>query len=535
MAVYVFVSCILNLWHEVCTMNINKCISEVVEGIHRESGKNYNIFLSLNVDKLEFLDRLARSLSNLKDHICIVTEDAELQEKIHHNICNIDELLDKREYKNRPSYWRSDAIILVDERASARARLLKEFGKRHDAVIVSIGTPAIGHKEREELGNLGISVESVNVKERVRETNGSVAKALLYSRKDYLLFTLKSILDIRDLKLADYEEQDMLTAQLLGNVSEYSDELKTLYKKIADHKLSLTELNYSQIDCIGLVELIRFLQDIIASVGIDNNMVIDEFISIQRIKAEKEFELNHQNPEISEKARIDVEKYITDRVTKITKNTLTIAAKENIEAELMEELGLVWDKLNKSTKNFLVTGVANYHMLCNYHKRNPDLEVDFSGVCLLFCKALELELWGRIISKYKSFLNDPRFRSGNGWPNPMLVKRGSGPSKPITKDDYTLGSTKYILGYYKDFNVNESVHSCFLDFVGMTGKLYRTMNLGEIEAHLLLIAKHTDTITDTYRNKAAHKTAIDYTTATSCKEFMLEVEHAFKLIFEKLK
>lgn len=517
-------------------MDINNCISEVIESIKKKTGKRFNIFLSLNVDKLEFVDRLAKSFSNVECRACIVTEDADFKKACNHYACSIDELLEQREYSNRPYFRSCNVLVLVDERASARARLLKELKGIDNTVIVSIGTPAIGKKESAELEALGINVKSVNIKDRVRETNGSVAKALLYSRKDYLLFTLKSILDIRDLKLADDKEQDILKEQLLRNVSDYSEELKMLYLKISDHKLDLAEINQSQIDIIGLMELIRFLQDIIASAGIDNNMVIDEFVSIQRIKAEKAIELNSQDLEIRERARIAIEKNITDRITKITKNTLTIAAKENIEAELMDELGPVWRRLDDSAKNFLVTGVANYHMLCNYHKRHYDLNIDFSGVCLLFCKALELELWHRIISKYRVFLSKHIGKDGNGWPSPMLVNRGVNQCKTITKDDYTLGSTKYILGYYKDYNINNKYYSVFCNFIfSARYELYKPISPREIEDHLVLVAKLTDTITDTYRNKAAHKTAIDYTTATSCKEFMLEVEHAFKLIFEKLK
>lgn len=528
---------------------IRDCLENVYKRISTTQIKKFNIFLSLQIDKSDFTLQLCDMLREISKRICIVTEEElELQRYRYNDLyyhgdfqcLTLERLISIAEDSNDCQF---DTLILVNERAKARAVLLEKYPNIKNSLVFTIATPALSNADAKKYEALGLMVDQVKHKESVNYRNSSVAKALVFNNVPYLMYELDSILDIRDLKYAVPAEQETLKNKLIGDIEVNRLSIEETYKMLLDRNVSVEEIAKKQLDCISLLEIIRFLQDIISSINIDHKDIIDALVSVQRIKAERKKDLDSKDSEQRKEARLAVENAVAERILEITKSIMTISVKEQIEAELEADLTKeVWNKLTNEGKNFLVTAVSSYDMLIQYMKKNDlgEKDVDFSGVCLLLSKALELELCIRVFTKYQRYIKKKFGNRYDCWPKALLNKN----NLPIDKERFTLGSVRHIMG----MNVNGSPKMSrygrplrdyykFTEFAVSYNGLYNLRRHGpsEILEHLELVAQHTAEITKKYRNRAAHKEFITITEATECKEYMLEIKKSLKLILEKME
>lgn len=110
-----------------------------------------------------------------------------------------------------------------------------------------------------------------------------------------------------------------------------------------------------------------------------------------------------------------------------------------VEARMGEE---AWKKLTDESKRFLITAKFMF-------EENVILEdsVDYSSICLLASKAIEVELAKRFVKSYCKYLEE---RCGNQysiWPSAVIKKDQDGALLPISESDYMLGNTPFILGF----------------------------------------------------------------------------------------
>lgn len=139
---------------------------------------------------------------------------------------------------------------------------------------------------------------------------------------------------------------------------------------------------------------------------------------------------------ISEEA---IEKIISGYAEECSIRLVEQISKANIEKEYSVEkekliLSLdtsAWNKLDESSKDFLITAKITYNTLL----KMKDI-VDYSGVCILVTKAIETEMKRRFYNEYMGYLKRkyPEKNNYKEYPTSLLNKF----NKPVKSKDFTL-------------------------------------------------------------------------------------------------
>lgn len=189
----------------------------------------------------------------------------------------------------------------------------------------------------------------------------------------------------------------------------------------------------------------------------------------------------------------------------------------------------VWQRLDDSSKEFLTTAKITYN---TYGKISG--AVDYSGVCLLVTKAVEVEMNKRFCRDYLAFLKSKYPGKKNYCKFPSIMRDKSG--KPIKPRDFTLGSVAYTIGIQFDYAASQNditvIRDEIMDFCRtkiMVGK-----DDTYIEDALEQIADGVETIRKDYRNPSAHTNQLRKINAKECFDLVLDVEKLLKTIIELL-
>lgn len=200
------------------------------------------------------------------------------------------------------------------------------------------------------------------------------------------------------------------------------------------------------------------------------------------------------------------------------------------EKSLQDSLGeVVWKRLDPSSKEFLVTAKVTYR---NYGKIGK--AVDYSGVCLLVTKAIEVEMSNRFCRDYLAHLKAKYPGKANypQYPVVMLNKYG----KPIKPKDFTLGSVAYVLAAQVDSELDaavaQKIRDEILDFC--QSKIMKGKDVAYITDTLEEIADEIEKVRKDYRNPSAHTNQLQKINAKECFDLVLDVEKILKTIIESL-
>ena len=107
-----------------------------------------------------------------------------------------------------------------------------------------------------------------------------------------------------------------------------------------------------------------------------------------------------------------------------------------------------WNRLEERSQTFLVSAKITFAQLINM----PDI-VDYSGVCLLVTKALEVEAGKRFCTGFVNYMKEkyPWKQNKDQYPTALISRF----DKPLRPKDFTLGTLAYILCYYEDEEKSE--------------------------------------------------------------------------------
>ena len=202
------------------------------------------------------------------------------------------------------------------------------------------------------------------------------------------------------------------------------------------------------------------------------------------------------------------------------------------ESKLISALGGAWDKLSEESKNYLVSAKVTYGYYSNVNT------LDYSGVCLLVTKALELEMSRRFYSDFTAFLKQGYEDS---WKNHLdefpttLIKVIDGHKRLKSAKDFTLGAVSFVLCYNKDNRDDEAhQHNNEIQLIrfARNGLMDSSLTDQEIMDKLKFYGEAIDDITKRYRNKAAHTNQLKKVDADECFELVIDVEKLLKKILD---
>ncbi|MGN0292541.1 MAG: hypothetical protein ACI4D3_00895 [Lachnospiraceae bacterium] len=176
-------------------------------------------------------------------------------------------------------------------------------------------------------------------------------------------------------------------AQLVKQVDQLQDENRKLQKKLA----RMSEVQ----------EQIRVLKILIKQIGLTNEEIEEILKMTEEVK--KDF--------FSEER---LERYIAE-VLQVTKGRKESALYKKKKEYFVGTKGELFTALCEAAKDFLITAEVMYDLLQDYGSG-----CDYSSVCLLASKAMEVETRGRYFDSYKIYLDKQFGTDYKKWPKNML-------------------------------------------------------------------------------------------------------------------
>lgn len=343
---------------------------------------------------------------------------------------------------------------------------------------------------------------------------------------------LKAFRQMKDPNAINNQAKALLQAD---KSDERIKDLETLEK---EYKKQLKEKD----DCIAqLNQMIWFFKSLFSSIGISTEIIEESFKQIQKLRESLIDELESQDEEIKEVALKKLQDKVAELVGELTKNVISVTDnadyKEYLIGKLTQE---VWDKLDEKSRELLITAKSNYDSMTKMPNKDS---MDYSGVCLLVTKALEIEITKRFFDNYKVFLNR-KYASVSQWPHVLRKRiRGQVTDEVIPDGAFTLGSVVPTVGYKREYDANDKIvgysrghNGTRLDFLDYaTRNLFKSSDRSsaerEIEKDYLFIEK----VRLDYRNPSAHKGKVTITSAKNCMEYVIDVQHMLKEILETMK
>ena len=338
---------------------------------------------------------------------------------------------------------------------------------------------------------------------------------------------------------------------ILSTVKDPKSEIKSLYgsgkindelQSSGDDRSDRSEIEQLQASMKTIVEeatskLLVAISDESKNIKVkldDISMVLDSLmkqINQFQIMVQNQIDIAVSEDEIDRIVHVYADTCVDKIVSEIDKKYSDKARAEE-KSKLKISLEGAWDKLSNESKNYLVSAKVTYSYYSNINS------LDYSGVCLLVTKALELEMSRRFYSDYVSFLKGGYEDS---WKNHLddfpttLIKEVGGSRKLKSVKDFTLGSVPYVLCSYQDPRADESHQqnnvNQLVRFV-RSGLMDSALQEQEIMDKLRYYGETIDEITKKYRNKAAHTNELKRVDADECFELVIDVEKLLKVILD---
>lgn len=229
-------------------------------------------------------------------------------------------------------------------------------------------------------------------------------------------------------------------------------------------------------------------------------------------------------------------KVFTDLCVERIIDSITIenskALYDNEKRLLIDSMGQgAWEKLQEDSQNFLVSAKVLYAKLLSISNI-----VDYSGVCLLVTKALELELGKRFCSGYIEYYRrtNPEGSIQNA---PLTIISTSG-NRFMEPHEFTLGTFQYTIGRRFPRGLNRIQRTQIKNSILLFAQndIFRTYatNHTDEEIYDLLngFARDIERVRIDYRNPSAHTNALTRISAQECFNLVLDVEKLLKRMLD---
>ena len=373
-----------------------------------------------------------------------------------------------------------------------------------------------------------VKIQTINEREEVEK------------RSKRLTEYMKAFKQAQDKKLIEEQAAEIERLRALLQADEKDKKIEELEAREAMYQEQLKEKDakLAQQD-----QMISFQQDILSRFGIDVTIIHDSFEKIQNTRTELNNDLESADESIRDKALKQLQDKVTEIVNELTQSNLSFKDRKYFEdlliAELTEE---IWNRLDDKSKVFLITAKSNYESMI---KMKDSETFDYSGVCLLVTKALEVETTKRFFNNYKNYLKR-KYRSVSKWPEELRIrKQGKITDYVMDENEFTLGSVVSVLGLkrkYDKYNKNKIIdyekknlesYDEFLEYA--TNNLFRFSDLKSIEDEIKKDYLFIETVRVDYRNPSAHKDRLTITSAKNCLEYVIGIHHMLKEMLSTMK
>lgn len=336
-----------------------------------------------------------------------------------------------------------------------------------------------------------------------------------------------------------------ISAALTG---EEFEKIKSRFFSLENILCQEEEVTHSRTDSELIEKLLTKINeqtDIIVNLSKQVNRIDERSERIENIVIEIDRQLKELTNQINayqslverqiEKAESDdeidriIQGYADECVERIVKVTNANAEKRTLEIEkrkLITSLGeSAWNKLDETSKTFLISSKLMYN-----HLILVDDETDYSGVCVLVTKALEVEMSKRFYSRFLDYLDDVYKKDYSQYHTALLFQG----SKPLKPEKFTMGSIAYAMCYFEDkFDSNSKKKRNKERLIEYAkAKLFPQNVESEIISMIHEYAEAIEEIRTKYRNPSAHTDELHQVDAEKCFNLVLDVEKLLKTMLD---
>lgn len=538
----------VNLMEDILGSCQKACIEDVLSKIN-SGAKRLSVAMAIGLKKFYTAVTLAEKLiGNTSEDCAVIFNLSKENSFIKDEISKFNIFSDKIHFVEINNFLRENKCnykfcIIHDLRIYERKRLLDKI-KDENTITISFFSPkAID--------------EFLPYRDNIEQENSAKISNKKFSQTLACVYETKEVLDIRDVKYADNQEISFVKQELeieskkinedkdeaekrkityeeiLKEINEYFQQCGFLDKSIQEginnreEILKLKQRLKEQEEIIQeQEEKIRFHNLIFNQLRIPAEKLNQVFEKIKALRGSLRNDLESEDENKKEIAERIFQDETVKFVSELTKDILTYGDHQYYQTTLIDELTQdVWNKLDEDSQSFLITAKRTYDMMS---KMNDKESLDYSGVCLLVTKAVEVEITKRFFDQYKEFLKK-RCGTNIYWPKSL---KGKDKNKIMTRNEFTLGSVIYVVGYNKCFSIeNKSDYNLFLQYATNCLFLQNCNVEEEIKKDLNFI----ENVRKDYRNPSAHKNRMEFTTAKECLDYVLDVKHMLKEMLIKMK
>lgn len=225
-----------------------------------------------------------------------------------------------------------------------------------------------------------------------------------------------------------------------------------------------------------------------------------------------------------EKDRI-IEGYIDSCVEKFksfsetnSKNMDYIREKKKLKSLFTEK---AWNKLSDESKTFLISS----RVMFNEYIMIED-QIDYSGVCILVTKALELEITKRFFTDFLEYL-DNKYNKNYSKYHTALTFKGY---NRLYDHQFTMGGIAYVMclksSKYDTLEQEQNNKKVLIEYC--KDCIFSQKSDEEIENLLTEYATAIETVRNDFRNPSAHRNKIKQGDAEACFEYIIDVDKILK-------
>lgn len=327
------------------------------------------------------------------------------------------------------------------------------------------------------------------------------------------------------------DEQD-----ISGKMNETNEMIQKL---LADKERNEKEIKRLQEANKKKDEMISLQAQLLNGIGISNHEIQEMYEIIEQTRDDMQLELSSDDEEVKERAYSRLQGVVTDLVYERTKKYV-VASAERCEEILAKKLSeKVWkERLCEKSRAFLITAKINFDSMAS------DIGIlDYSGVCLLVTKALEVEMTRRFYTKYIEYLKNET-DDVSLWPKSIRERQGKNVlSIPIAEYDFTLGSAVPVMGIRRVYDNagkiigyevrSQNDYNKFIEFA--RNELFENLGFNRVRSKLEQDYLFIEKVRLDYRNPAAHKNRLTRTSAEDCIKYVVEVQKMLKIMLIDMK
>ncbi len=192
------------------------------------------------------------------------------------------------------------------------------------------------------------------------------------------------------------------------------------------------------------------------------------------------------------------------------------------EAKLIESFGYeTWDKLSDDSKTFLITAKFMYNRFLELEE-----QIDYSGVCVLVTKSLEVEIFKRFFKNFIEYLDEKYERDYTKYHTALLYNK----EKPLRPERFTMGNIAFVMCKKQRWEDSEEEiennRERLMEYCHE--RVFSNNSTEEIERMLDSYASSIEMIKHKYRNPSAHRNHIRRKTAQECFDLIVDVHKLLK-------